>query len=222
MRPTRLPFRHLGAFYRPDDDYHSPVRAAALAALAIVLAACSTPSAPAAAISQAPATNGRTGPVISPAPITPPTPPGENTLAFTCADSSGGTPGNVHITDVRVSQEPGFDRFVIQFDGTVPAFTVKRQAKPVFSQGGSGQTITLSGTAGILVQLHTATQAGTYSGSTDFTQADFRVLKEARLTEDFEGYVGWGLGLGSAACMRVFAAKTSPSRLIVDFATTSG
>jgi len=198
------------------------VRAAALAALAIVLAACSTPSAPAAAISQAPATNGRTGPVISPAPITPPTPPGENTLAFTCADASGGTPGNVHITDVRVSQEPGFDRFVIQFDGAVPAFTVKRQAKPVFSQGGSGQTITLSGTAGILVQLHTATQAGTYSGSTDFTQADFRVLKEARLTEDFEGYVGWGLGLGSAACMRVFAAKTNPSRLIVDFATTSG
>jgi len=198
------------------------VRAAALAALAIVLAACSTPSAPAAAISQAPATNGRTGPVISPAPITPPTPPGENTLAFTCADASGGTPGNVHITDVRVSQEPGFDRFVIQFDGPVPAFTVKRQAKPVFSQGGSGQTITLSGTAGILVQLHTATQAGTYSGSTDFTQADFRVLKEARLTEDFEGYVGWGLGLGSAACMRVFAAKTSPSRLIIDFATTSG
>ena len=222
MRPTRLPFRHLGAFYRPDDDYHSPVRAVALAALAIVLAACSTPSAPAAAISQAPATNGRTGPVISPAPITPPTPPGENTLAFTCADASGGTPGNVHITDVRVSQEPGFDRFVIQFDGAVPAFTVKRQAKPVFSQGGSGQTITLSGTVGILVQLHTATQAGTYSGSTDFTQADFRVLKEARLTEDFEGYVGWGLGLGSAACMRVFAAKTSPSRLIVDFATTSG
>ena len=149
-------------------------------------------------------------------------PAGENTLAFTCADASGGAPGNVHITDVRVSQEPGFDRFVIQFDGTVPAFTVKRQAKPVFSQGGSGQTITLSGTAGILVQLHTATQAGTYSGSTDFTQADFRVLKEARLTEDFEGYVGWGLGLGSAACMRVFAAKTSPSRLIVDFATTSG
>ena len=222
MRPTRLPFRHLGAYSQgPDDDYHSPVRAAALAALAVVLAACSTASAPAASISQAPASNGRTGPVISPAPITPPTPPGDNLQAFTCADSSGGTPGTVRVTDVRVSREPGFDRFVIQFDGTVPAFTVKRQSKPVFSQGGSGQTITLSGTAGVLVQLHTATEAGTYSGPTDFTQVDFRVLKEARLTEDFEGYVGWGLGLGSAACMRVFVAKTSPSRLIVDFATTS-
>ena len=32
-----------------------------------------------------------------------------------------------------------------------PTFTVKRQAKPVFTQGGSGQTVTLSGTAGILV-----------------------------------------------------------------------
>jgi len=197
------------------------VRAAALAALVLVLAACSTTPAPAAAISQGPASNGRTGPVISPAPITPPTPPGDNTQAFTCADSSGGTPGTVRVTDIRVSQEPGFDRFVIQFDGTVPAFTVKRQAKPVFSQGASGQTITLSGTAGVLVQLHTATQAGTYSGPSDFTQAEFRVLKEAHLTEDFEGYVAWGLGLGSAACMRVFVAKTSPSRLIVDFATTS-
>ena len=159
--------------------------------------------------------------MISPAPIPPPTAPGDNAQPFVCADSSGGTPGTVHVTDVRVSQEPGFDRFVIQFDGTVPAFTVKRQSKPVFTQGGSGQAITLSGTAGVLVQVHTATQAGTYSGPTDFTQADFRVLKEARVTEDFEGYVAWGLGLGSAACMRVFAPTTGASRLIVDFATTS-
>src|SRR5439155_1106858 len=82
---------------------------------AVMLAACSTPSAPAAAISQAPASNGRTGPVISPAPITPPTPPGENTQAFTCADSSGGSPGTVRVTDVRVSQEPGLDRCATEF-----------------------------------------------------------------------------------------------------------
>jgi len=194
---------------------------ASLAALVVVLAACSTASAPAASISQGPASNSRTGPVISPAPITPPTPPGDNTQAFTCADSSGGTPGAARVTDVRVTRESGFDRFVIQFDGPVPAFTVKRQTKPVFTQGGSGQTITLSGTAGVLVQMHTASQAGTYSGPSDFTQADFRVLKEARLTEDFEGYVAWGLGLGATACMRVFVPKTSPSRLIVDFATAS-
>jgi hypothetical protein len=197
------------------------VRAAALAALVVVLAACSTTPAPAAAISQGPASNGRTGPVISPAPITPPTPPGDNTQAFTCADVSGGTAGTVHVSDIRVTRQPGYDRFVIQFDGTVPPFTVKRQAKPVFTQGGSGQTITLSGTAGVLITLHTTSEAGSYSGSTDFTQTDFLVLKEARLTEDFEGTVAWGIGLGSAACMRVFVTRTSPARLIVDFATTS-
>jgi hypothetical protein len=203
---------------REIDDFTGWI---ALAALVLVLAACSTASAPAAAISPAPASNGRTDPVISPAPITPPTPPGDNTQAFTCADSSGGTPGTARVTDIRVTKEVGFDRFVIQFDAAVPAFTVKRQSKPVFTQGGSGQAITLSGTAGVLVQVHTATESGTYNGPTDFTQAEFRVLKEARLTEDFEGYVAWGLGLGSTACMRVFVVKTNPSRLIVDFATTS-
>ncbi len=198
------------------------MRATALAALAVVLAACSTAPAPTAATSQGSASAGRTGPIISPAPITPPTPPGDNTQAFTCADSSGGTSGTVRVTDIRVAQEPGYDRFVIQFDGTVPAFTVKRQTKPVFAQGGSGDTITLSGTAGVLVTLRTASEAATYSGPTDFTQTDFRILKEARLTQDFEGTVAWGLGLGSSACMRVSVTKSSPSRLIVDFATTSG
>ena len=125
------------------------------------------------------------------------------------------------MTAVRVTQESGFDRFVVEFDGMVPSFTVKRQPKPVFTQGASGQTITLSGTAGVLVRFHSATGAGTYTGPTDFTQASFSVLKEARLTEDFEGYVAWGLGLGSAACMRAFVAPTPPGRLIVDFATPS-
>jgi hypothetical protein len=97
---------------------------------------------------------------------------------------------------------------------------VKRQAKPVFIQGGSGQTITLSGTSGVLVNLRSASQSATYSGPTDFTQAGFAVLKEARLTQDFEGTVSWGLGLSSPACMRVFTL-TGPSRLVIDFASTS-
>ena len=198
------------------------MRAAALAALAVVLVACSTSPAPTAATSQGPATNGRTGPLISAPPITPPSPPGDNTQLFTCIDASGGTPGTASFTDIRVTHEPGFDRFVIQFDGIyVPAFTVKRQAKPVFTQGGSGEAITLSGTSGVLVQLRSTSQSSAYNGPSDFTQAGFPILKEARLTEASEGVVQWALGLGSAACMRVFVAGTPPARLIIDFATTS-
>lgn len=187
----------------------------------MLLTACSTAPAPAASLSQGTASAGRTGPLISAPPVTPPTPPGDLALNFTCTDVKGGSPGDVHVTDVRVTEEPGFDRFVIQFDGNVPSFTVKRQSKPVFTQAASTQTITLSGTAGVLVQLHTAAIASTYDGPTDFTQASFQVLKEARLTQDINGTVGWGLGLGSSACMRVFQPSISPSRLIIDFATTS-
>jgi hypothetical protein len=89
----------------------------------------------------------------------------------------------------------------------------------VFTQGASGHTITLSGTAGVLVTVQ-ANQKSTYSGPTDFSQAGFPVLKEARLTQDFEGTVSWGLGLGSPACMRVFTL-VGPSRLVIDFASSS-
>ena len=193
---------------------------AALAALSFVLLGCTATTSPTAAVTSDPASSARTDPVISPPPVTPPTPPGTNLPAFACKDAGGGSAGIVGVTAVRVDQHTGYDRFVMQFDSQVPVFTVKRQAKPVFTQGASGQPITLSGTTGVLVTVHSASQSPTYSGPTDFSQAGFPVLKEARLTEDFEGTVSWGLGLGSAACMRVFTL-TGPSRLVIDFASTS-
>jgi hypothetical protein len=93
---------------------------------------------------------------------------------------------------------------------------VKRQAKPVFQQGASGQTVTLGGTAGVLVRIFSSTEAVTYVGSTDLSHSEYRVLKEARLTEDFEGYVSWGLGLAQPGCMRTFILA-NPYRLVVDF-----
>ena len=158
---------------------------------------------------------------ITPPPVTPPKPPVVNLPAFACADAGGGTTGVANAITARVGEVTGYDRFVLQFDTMVPTYTVKRQASPVFTTGASGQKITLSGTAGALVQVHSATGATTFTGLTDFTQTQFLVLKEARLTEDFEGYVSWGLGLGSQACLRTFTL-TDPPRLVVDFATTPG
>ncbi|HYL07706.1 MAG TPA: hypothetical protein VEU76_04105, partial [Candidatus Udaeobacter sp.] len=62
--------------------------------------------------------------------------------------------------------------------------------------------------------------ATTFIGSTDLVNANFVILNEARQTQDFEGYVSWGLGLSKAACMRVFTLS-DPARLVVDFQTTS-
>ena len=97
----------------------------------------------------------------------------------------------------------------------MPTYTVKRQAKPVFTQGGSGQSVTISGTSGVLVTVHSATGATTFTGPTDLMHPEFQVLKEARQVQDFEGYVSWGLGLSKPACMRVFTL-TDPARLVVD------
>jgi hypothetical protein len=136
--------------------------------------------------------------------------------AFACADASGGKTGVANTIAARLGEQPGYDRFVLQFDSIVPTFDVKRQASPVFSEGASGQTVTLLGTAGVLVTVHSATGATTFTGQTDVITNQFVVLKEARQTQDFEGYVSWGLGIVQAACMRVFVLD-QPARLVVDF-----
>lgn len=157
--------------------------------------------------------------LISPAPVTP-APPGTNLPNFACADASGGKTGVANTITARIGEQPTYDRFVLQFDSIVPTYTVKRQAKPVFTQGASGETVTLSGTTGVLITVHSATGATTFTGSTDLVSANYQVLSEARQTQDFEGYVSWGLGLTKPACMRVFTLD-DPARLVVDLQTSS-
>ena len=154
-------------------------------------------------------------PRITRPPVTPPLPPAD-VPAFQCADASGGVAGSARLTGVRLSEAVGFDRLVLQFDTSVPSYTVKRQAKPVFRLGGSGTPVTLSGTAGVLVTIHSAAASGTYSGQTDISHSDFQVLVEARIVEDFEGYLSWGLGLARPTCLRAFTL-TDPARLVIDF-----
>ena len=199
------------------------MRAAAALALCIALTGCGLggPAADAAPATGA-ANRGQAASAarITPPPVIPPTPPGTNLAAFKCADASGGTVGSANVTGVRVAEQPGYDRFVLQFDSKVPAYTVKRQAKPVFTTTGSGQSLTLSGASGAIVQIHSATEAGTYNGPTDLPHPEFAVLAEARLTGDYEGYVSWGLGLSQPACLRAFTLS-DPARLVIDFKTAS-
>ena len=157
------------------------------------------------------------GPRFSQPPVSPPTPPTITPPGFACANSGGGKAGvSANVTDVRVGQQTDFDRFVLQFDSPVPTYTATRQASPTFKMSPSNQPITLSGTYGVLVTVHVAAEANSYAGSTDMSTGEFRIIKEARLTQDFEGSVSWALGLDHAACMRTFTL-TAPSRLIVDF-----
>jgi hypothetical protein len=138
--------------------------------------------------------------------------------AFICADASGGSTGSANLTGVRVAEQIGFDRLVLQFDTRVPSYSVKRQAKPTFKDGASGQAVVLSGTTGALVQVHSASTAGTYNGPTDISHPDYAVLIEAKVVEDFEGYLSWGVGMNKPACLRAFTLS-DPPRLVIDFKT---
>jgi hypothetical protein len=193
------------------------VRIALAAALLSILAACGTTAGPTAAISpDGTAAANASGPRISAPPVTPPTPPGTNLPAFACSDASGGKTGVANTITARVGEQTGYDRFVLQFDPIVPTYTIKRQDKPVFPLGASGQSVTLSGTTGVLITVHSATGATTFQGSTDQIHPEFQLIKEARQTQDFEGYVSWGIGLSKAACLRSVVLD-DPARLVVDF-----
>lgn len=195
------------------------MRPALVLLVCLGLAACSPSLAPSAAVSPGgSAGTGASAPRIAPPPVTPPTPPGNTLPAFVCADASGGKTGVANAIAARVGESTGYDRFVLQLDSIVPSYVVKRQAKPVFPLGASGQTVTLIGVAGVLVSVHSATGASSFTGSTDFQHPEFQVLVEARQTEDFEGTYSWGLGLSHPACMRVFTLQ-DPARLVVDFQT---
>src|SRR3989441_7941545 len=216
LRPTRLPVpppRRTSGRPRP---YHWPGRAGLALRVISIRTACGPELTPSAAV-----TPGGTGaanasaPRISAPPVTPPTPPGTNLPDFACTDFSGGKTGVANTITARVGELATYDRFVLQFESIVPTYSVTRQDKPVFPLGASGQTVTLSGTAGVLVRVHSATGATTFTGSTDLIHPEYQVLKEARQTEDFEGYVSWGLGLTKPTCIRAFTLS-DPARLVVD------
>ena len=157
LRPTRLPVPPPRRGRNGARQYHWPVRIAFALGLSMILSACSLTAAlpsttPVAGTTDTPLQRA-SAPRITPPPVTPPAPPGTYMPAFKCADATGGSVGVANLTGVRLAEQIGYDRLVLQFDSRVPSYTAKRQAKPIFKASGSGQSVTLSGAAGMLVQI---------------------------------------------------------------------
>jgi hypothetical protein len=152
-----------------------------------------------------------------------PSPSPSATLApFECGTTlqfTGATPPTTtYVDDVRTGSHAGYDRLTIQFNNGQPdSIDVKAQAGTTFTQGGGGQPVTLLGSSGLLITIHSVDAHTFYSGPTDF-KTGYPVMLEARQVEDFEGYVRWGLGLSKTACYRAFIL-TNPTRLVVDIQT---
>lgn len=161
-------------------------------------------------------------PTAIPTPASPSPMPSPTYAQIACASPqtfSGGTAGVVTVTDVRVGTSAAYDRFVIQFDGPVPAYTVTPQGSATFTQDPTGQPLQLRGASGVRIVVHGASNSSPtgspgYGGPLDLTP-NYPDLQEARQLGDFERVYSWGLGLGRLSCLRV-SVFTGPDRLVVD------
>ena len=122
------------------------------------------------------------------------------------------------LVDVRTAQHEGFDRTVFEFAGdALPAYHIEYIDKPVRSCG-SGEVVPFAGDAWLEVRF-TGANAHTESGEPtvkDRTRSpNLTILKDLKLTCDFEAEVEWVLGVASPNKYRVLELK-NPTRLVVD------
>jgi len=135
--------------------------------------------------------------------------------AFVTDTTTAPQPPVAFIDAVRTGTHSGYDRITIEFQNGQPgSIELRTQNNSTFTQGASGQNVTLAGSAGLLVVIKRADEHTAYSEATDF-KTNYPVLLEARQMEDFEGTVQWGLGLSKSACYRAFVL-TNPTRLVID------
>jgi len=169
--------------------------------------------------------DGRSQPPASaqPSSVTPSSPtavasPPAALASFTCSESSvpvqaAGSIGLIGA--LRTGAHTGYDRFVVEFASGLPgSITITPQQRPVFVNSPRGDSVTLAGAAGLQVVMHDADAHTSYSGSL-VLRPNGQALIEVRRLEDFEGYVGLGLGLAKSSCYRAFML-TSPNRLVID------
>lgn len=138
---------------------------------------------------------------------------------FVCASgapiNSSSAPAVSYIDALRTGTHAGYDRLTVEFQNGQPSsIELRPQSGTRFTQGASGQTVTLAGKNGILVVIHGADLHTRYSGSTDI-KTGYTSLVEVRSVEDFEGTVQLALGINGPVCYRAFVL-TNPARLVID------
>lgn len=140
--------------------------------------------------------------------------------------SSVGTDGPLFPTGVRVASHDGYDRVVVDFEGTgTPGWMVRYVDEPVADD--SGQEVDLDGDAILRIDASGLSTPATEdfdvaqiaSGHYDTGQADR--VQDVYASGIFEGWSGSLVGLDEQAQFRVFTL-TEPTRLVVDISTEEG
>lgn len=137
-----------------------------------------------------------------------------------------GTDGPLFPTGVRVASHDGYDRVVVDFEGTgTPGWLVRYVDEPVADDSGTevdldGDFILRIDASGLSTPAADEFDVGQIaSGFYDTSQAD--VVDDVYVSGIFEGWSGSLIGLDEQAPFRVFTL-TEPTRLVVDVSTDQG
>jgi len=199
---------------------HSFRRFTPLAMAALLLAACSSPTATAPASAQA-SPSEATGPTAAPTVATAEPIPTEELADFSCdlpIHEQATVPRTVNIVDVRIGSHDGYDRVVFEFTDGTPEIALER-ATPPFVQDGSGFPLDVEGESFLRLIMRGGTKqmddgTSSYDGRRDFDPG-FPALVDLVEGGDFEAQSTWYLGLADEACMRVSLLEDAP-RLVID------
>ncbi|HEU4900407.1 MAG TPA: hypothetical protein VFX88_22995 [Actinomycetota bacterium] len=124
------------------------------------------------------------------------------------------------LVDVRAGGHAGFDRVVFEFRGAVPEHRVQYVDQLV--EDGTGDLVSVAGAANLEVVFEGA-NAHEENGSPTLTRRRFSpglpAVKEIAQLGDFEAVVSYGIGVDRRRPIEV-STLSSPSRLVIDIATT--
>lgn len=170
-------------------------------------------------------TVGRPSPSPSPTPSPSPS-VAASAVPLSCPAQNGGVETTqAQLTAVRIAHNPGFDRVVFEFGPTsvgpygMPLWAITTTNAFI---GISGKQVPVDGNAFLQVRFRNASTVDPNTGTQTYTQTDFRpalpLVREVKLTDDFERVMTWGLGLERLACPKV-SELAGPVRLVVDLPT---
>lgn len=201
-----------------DDD--EPTPAATRTATAGTPTPVSTTAAPAATTARPSASPSASATATVPADGTVDPLGAPSTNSVTTKPTREDFTGNLLLKDVRIGVHPelgGWDRIVFEFSGAIlPGATVSYRDKA--SECGSGKDVRLGGTAVLDVRFEHAAahdDAGKVTVSATQLQGPGKTIVEARQTCDFEGVVGWDVGVAGKQPFKV-TTLANPPRLVID------
>lgn len=127
--------------------------------------------------------------------------------------------------DIRVGVHPCYERLVIELDGTgdFPGWSVEYVDDPV-RLGESDEFTEIAGAATLSIRMGmwmTTMEGGGYQGEIDVFPTNVDHILELRQTYNHEGTCIWSIGLDAQYPFTV-DDFTNPHRLVIDFQVTTG